>query len=226
MKVGTDGVLLGAWAPFVSPRTILDVGTGSGLLSLMLAQRYPEASITGIDIDANAVEQAKDNVIQSRFKDNITIEHASLQDFYAAFNADEPSSCYNSRRFDAIICNPPFFETGIQSEDASRMVARHAMSLPFDVLITSVAHLLEDEGQFAVVLPADAFLRFHSLCFASGLNLEEKCLIQTSYGKPVKRIMGCFRKGNKKASVTTIQLMNDGLRTEAYKSLLKDFYLD
>lgn len=246
MKVGTDGVLLGAWAPFYNPsldnstestapnsRTaafmnVLDIGTGSGLLALMIAQRYPTARITAIDIDAEAAAQAADNALASPFANRITVVHASIQDFAATqqhpFSTTADVGCRES--FQAIICNPPFFENSLLAPDAQRATARHASTLSFDELISTAALLLADGGQFAVVLPSEAFTSFHHLCFASGMNLEAECQIHTTSTKPPKRILACFRKGPvHNVSNQHLTLTVDGHRSPDYAALTADFYI-
>ena len=126
MKVGTDGTLLGAWAQAPQePCRILDIGTGTGLIALMMAQRYPNASIVGIDIDPAAVAQARDNVTASPFADRISIYEADICHF------DENAT------FDSVICNPPFFTGDLICPDKQRAVARHAISLSYHDLISS-----------------------------------------------------------------------------------------
>ena len=124
MKVGTDGVLLGAWAE--GGCTILDIGTGTGLVALMMAQRFEDAQVVGIDIDPDASEQARENVAASPFASRISILHTSLQ----AFSTE--------RKFDAIVSNPPYFEHSLKNPDAARAAARHADSLPFADLFSGV----------------------------------------------------------------------------------------
>lgn len=215
MKVGTDGVLLGAWAPLHDGIKVLDIGTGSGLIALMLAQRFPASSILGIDIDEMAVEQAQENVEASPFAERVSIQHIALQDL------DYPDGA-----FDAVVCNPPFFEETLLPPDASRSAARHTESLPFNELITSAARLLCANGSFCVILPTQAFEAFHLQCFAQGLLLERRCLIQTSPSKPPKRTLACFRKSEQVSRFDELlTLTENGRRSEAYTLLTRDFYL-
>lgn len=246
MKVGTDGVLLGAWAPFCNPSidestestyrnsqvaaniNVLDIGTGSGLIALMLAQRYPTARIIAIDIDAEAAAQAGDNVLASPFADRITVVHASLQDFSAAQRRTASSSADVSGLgdFQAIVCNPPFFENSLLAPDAQRATARHAATLSFDELIATSACLLAEGGQFAVILPTSAFAAFHHQCFAAGLNLETECQVHTTSAKPPKRILACFRKGPvREVCHQHLTLTVDGRRSPDYSALTADFYI-
>ncbi len=220
MKVGTDGVLLGAWAPLMQPRHILDIGTGSGLIALMLAQRYPQAQVLGIDIDADSVLQARENAAASPFTKQVGIEHCALQELAAA-----PAT------FDAIVCNPPFFEETLLPPDASRAAARHTTSLPFDELITASAQLLCDGGRFCVVLPTTAFDAFRLIAFRERLLLDARCDVQTSTRKASKRTLACFVKGEDAVASSTPQtehlvLTENGCRSVEYTTLTRDFYLD
>ena len=216
MKVGTDGVILGAWAPFADPRTILDVGTGSGLLALMLAQRYPAASLTAIDIDPSAIAQATANVAASPFSERISVLHTSLQQFPATDAA-----------FDAVVCNPPFFENSLLAPEPSRRTARHATELTHEELAYGAARLLKADGQLAVVIPSASADRLRQLCFMAGLSLEAICHVQTTPRKAPKRILACFRKGPVAQAVeSTLMLTIDGHRSPAYAALTADFYLN
>lgn len=231
MKVGTDGVLLGAWAPFRQPATILDIGTGSGLIALMLAQRYPQATLTAIDIDASAIAQATANVASSPFKSRISVLHTSLQQYASlSLAASQPAAGtltpQQAAPFSAIACNPPFFENSLLAPDPSRCTARHATELTLDELVASAAHLLQPDGQFAVVIPTDSFERLRRLCFVAGLSLEAACHVQTTPRKTPKRTLACFRKGASEApDIATLLLTVDGLRSPAYAALTADFYL-
>ena len=218
MKVGTDGVLLGAWAPFGDlplGARLLDIGTGSGLIALMLAQRYPQAQVLGIDIDAGAVEQARENVAASPFAKRVTIACQALQELQVEEAA-----------FDAIACNPPFFEESLLPPDAGRTTARHTTTLPFAALALHAARFLRPDGRFAVVLPTTAFDAFHLQCFSQGLSLEVRCDVKTTAHKEPKRTLACFRKS---ADVSRrneeLVLTENGVRSAAYAALTRDFYL-
>ncbi len=217
MKVGTDGVVLGAWAPFSSPQTILDVGTGSGLLALMVAQRFPSADVTAIDINASAVAQATANASASPFSNRLAVMGKSLQQL-----ASEAAPSL----YDAIICNPPFFEHSLLAPDPSRRTARHATDLTLEELASGAARLLHDGGQLAVVTPTEAFERLRNLCFAAGLILEALCRVQTTPTKAPKRSLSCWRKGPvEHCTESTLLLTLDGRRSPDYSALTADFYL-
>lgn len=148
MKVGTDGVLLGAWAQ--GGRRILDIGSGTGLISLMMAQRFPEAEVVGIDMDADACGQARENVMASPFRDRVEIECCRLQDFGGTSEAAEAlenaEDLKSAGVFDAIVSNPPFFVDSLKNPDSKRTMARHTDSLPFRDLFAGVKRLLSDDG--------------------------------------------------------------------------------
>ena len=144
MKVGIDGVLLGAWADVTSAKSILDVGTGSGLIALMLAQRS-NAGITAIDIEPNAVLQAEENVGLSPWKDRVKVLEVSLQDF----------SVPEDEKFDLIVSNPPYFVNSLKNPDAVRLSARHVTDLTHDVLLVKSLQLLKKTGRICLILPVN-----------------------------------------------------------------------
>ncbi|MDD3077376.1 MAG: methyltransferase, partial [Proteiniphilum sp.] len=145
MKVGTDGVLLGAWANAGRGKMILDVGTGTGLIALMMAQRYPGAAIRAIDIDRDAVAQARENVDDSPFADRMTVEQDDFRHY--------ASAC--AEKFDLIVSNPPWFNRALLPPDAQRKTARHSISLTLTELLLSAANCLSPEGVLALILPYD-----------------------------------------------------------------------
>lgn len=217
MKVGTDGVLLGAWG-CVEGKRILDIGTGTGLIALMAAQRNPEAEVLGIDIDEEAVLQAKENMDESPFRSRL---ECILQDVLTF----EPEM-----RFDAILCNPPFFTEDTLPDDKGRALARNNKSLPFPQLIREVASLLADKGTFSVIVPFDLAKEIVSLCLNENLHLIRRCIVRTKATKPPRRALLEFAH-NVQSSMSNVQyhelcLMNpDGSRSEAYKLLTEEFYL-
>ena len=149
MKVGTDGVLVGAWAQVDGARRVLDIGTGSGLIALMLAQRNPDAFVTAVDIDEAAVEQARENVARTPWSDRMEVERLDIRKA-----PEEWNGC-----FDAIVSNPPYFVESVKCPQAQRNTARHTDELDFDALLSKVSVLLSEKVVF-VVLPATAFGRF------------------------------------------------------------------
>ena len=175
MKVGTDGVLLGAWAA-VRPqdRRMLDIGTGTGLIALMLAQRAPEAHVTGVDIDD--VGQARENAAASPWSGRVAFAQCPVQEF----ETPEP--------FDLIVSNPPFFVDSLTCPDRGRTAARHAVHLPFGDLRDAVLRLLAPGGRFAVILPTAEAERFLAVC-AGRLALVRRTDVRTTPRRPAKRAL-------------------------------------
>ena len=217
MKVGTDGVLLGAWAP--GGRSILDIGTGTGLIALMMAQRFPEAHVTGIDIDGDAALQARENAADSPFGPRIEVAHSSLAGFVAA--SSPPLS------FDSIVCNPPFFLHSLKNPDARRSVARHADSLPFADLFRGVAALLAPSGVFSAIVPAEVFEAFTAEASIAGLFVSRLTRVRTTPRKPPKRILVAFSRLRPDTLVEEecVMSQSDGSRSEWYRGLTTEFYL-
>lgn len=212
MKVGTDGVLLGAWAPLPDSGQGLDIGTGTGLLALMAAQRAPQMHFTGIDIDAEAARQAAENVQASPFAHRIRISHCPLQQF-------------QGNTYQAILCNPPYFEESLLPPEARRTTARHTLQLSFAELAAAAARLLAPDGIFSVILPATAFATFHDLCLDNGLHLLRRCDVHTTPHKPAKRILAAYTHTLQPAATEQLILQDGNSRSEAYSRLCSDFYL-
>jgi tRNA1Val (adenine37-N6)-methyltransferase len=217
-KVGTDAVLIGAWAsPEENTKNILDIGTGSGVIALMMAQKC-NASITAIDIDQSAYEQAKENSASSLWKDRIEVLNTSLQDF--------SNKC--DKQFDLIVSNPPFFNSVGHAENTSRSIARNTHQLPFEDLAKNAAKLLKQDGQFYVVLPTTEALQFKKIAEAAGLVLTKLLRVQTKPDPAFeKRHLMMFQKSAYLYSeeVLIIESSEHLDYSEAYKELTKDFYL-
>lgn len=220
MKVGTDGVLLGAWG-CVEGKHILDIGTGSGIIALMAAQRNPEATVLGIDIDQQAVLQAQENIAESPFADRVS---CILQDVASM----QSNTFFGSEKFyDAILCNPPFFTEDTLPDDAGRVLARNSKSLPFPVLVEKVAALLNENGRFTVIIPSKNMQDFVGLCLAAGLHLERRCIVRTKANKPPRRALLTFTPKNIQnlQSEELCLIADDESRSLAYKKLTETFYL-
>lgn len=213
MKVGTDGVLLGAWAQ--GGRRILDIGSGTGLISLMMAQRFPEAEVVGIDMDADACGQARENVMASPFRDRVEIECCRLQDFGEA------------GVFDAIVSNPPFFVDSLKNPDSKRTMARHTDSLPFRDLFAGVKRLLSDDGIFSAIVPVEVVGQFVAESCILGFYLIRKCGVKTVVRKQPKRFMLSFAKHRISPYEDCVETMMDshGNRSEWYRKITEEFYL-
>lgn len=236
MKVGTDGVLLGAWAQ--GGRRILDIGSGTGLISLMMAQRFPEAEVVGIDMDADACGQAKENVMASPFRNRVEIECCRLQDFGAdgcaletaglkAGALETAEDLKSSGVFDAIVSNPPFFVDSMKNPDSKRTMARHTDSLPFRDLFAGVKRLLSDEGIFSAIVPTEVVERFVAESCMLGFYLIIKCGVKTVERKQPKRFMLSFAKHRISPYEEHVETMMDsqGNRSEWYKKITEEFYL-
>lgn len=213
MKVGTDGVLLGAWAQ--GGCRILDIGSGTGLISLMMAQRFPEAEVVGIDMDAGACGQARENVMASPFRDRVEIVCCRLQDFGAI------------GVFDAIVSNPPFFVDSLKNPDSKRTMARHTDSLPFRDLFAGVKRLLSDEGVFSAIVPVEVVEQFVAESCMLGFYLIRKCGVKTVERKQPKRFMLSFAKHRISPYEEYVETMMDsqGNRSEWYRKITEEFYL-
>ena len=215
MKVGIDGVLLGAWANVDVCTQILDVGTGTGLIALMMAQRSA-AEITAIEIEENAATEARENVMASPWENRVHVKYVSFQDF-----AKE-----NSAKFDLIVSNPPFFERSQKSTNANRTVARHNDSLPFQDLISHAVGLLNEKGRLAVILPVEPAQHFIEIAKSHQLNLSRLTKVSPDERKEPHRYLMEFSAGNSfESDNLAIRSYHQNDYSLQYKTLCKDFYL-
>ena len=216
MKVGTDGTLLGAWAELTkADGRVLDIGTGTGLMALMMAQRYPKALVTAIDIDEMAVSQAAENVKDSPFADRIEVRQADVRVFES------------TEMFDSIVCNPPFFNNALLCPDNQRTQARHTTSLSYQQLMSAVWRLLSEEGLFSVIIPNDFFQQLEGEAHLAGFFLTRVYGVRTIEGKPIKRYLIELRKHPQRELIKKEVLIEDSpnVRSAWYRDLTKDFYL-
>lgn len=215
MKVGADGVTLGAWADVNGAETILDVGCGSGLIALMLAQRS-DAKITAIDIDENCVLQSKKNIENSPWKNRISVKHISFQDF-----ANSTTETY-----DLIVSNPPFFNNSLKNPSQARSVARHTDTLPHFDLVKNAIKLLNEKGKFCVILPITEGENFIKLAEKEGMFCGQKVTIFPNLVKPAKRLLLEFRKEKTDCKISEITIEKErGIYTDEYRESVKNFYL-
>ena len=216
MKVGTDGTLLGAWAqaPTESSR-ILDIGTGTGLIALMMAQRFPQASVLGIDIDKDAVYQAQENVSISPFASRIKIQNENVLDFNDA------------EGFDAIVSNPPYFVNALLCPDHQRTMARHTISLTFEGLMESAFRLLKPDGLFSLVIPTESRSCLETEAHLYGFFLSRVCMVRTTPKKQPKRQLIELIKHpvNELYSEEGVIEESPNMRSIWYQQLTKDFYI-
>ena len=214
MKVGTDGVLLGAWTHLEKANRILDIGTGTGLIALMLAQRNADAWLTAIDLDPEAVAQARENAAASPWGNRVEV---LLQDICTY---DPPV------RFDVIVSNPPYFINSLKCPDNQRNTARHTDTLDARSLVGKAAGLLTPEGQFSLILPAEQTDEMISLARREGLYLSRHTAVITRPGLPPKRSLMEFRKTDTPCQHDELVIeLERHVYSEAYKALTKDFYL-
>lgn len=216
MKVGTDGVLLGAWCS-VSAGRILDVGTGSGLIALMLAQRCPEAQIDAIDIDADAIGQAAENFRLSKWSDRLSAWQIPLQDFV------------NGREgiYQLIVSNPPYFVDSLKNPDKQRQTARHTDTLTYSELVSCSAKLLCEGGELALILPAEAEAEILSEAAKNGLSALRLTHVYSKPGKKMKRVLATFQKcPSCQCETRDFYIESESSpRSEEYALLTQDFYL-
>lgn len=215
MKVGTDGVLLGAWTQVDNAKRILDIGTGTGLLALILAQRS-SAEIDAIEIDHDAAFQAKENVIQSSWSDRIQVIHISLQDFVQ-----------EKRKYDLIVVNPPYFTDALQAPDPRRSLARHNHQLSQELLVEGVHELLDEEGRFTIILPEINFLSFLTLCEKFHLAVSYQTNVYSKPGSPCIRVLAEFSFNPPAGSVDDLIIETDGRHgySPRFTELVKAYYL-
>lgn len=214
MKVGTDGVLLGAWADVSNATRILDVGTGSGVIALMLAQRSnSEVQIDAIDISQDACEQARENIFQSPWPKKISVTHMSIQE-------------YDSEPYDLIISNPPFFSNSYKPPSSGRIVARHTETLTHTELLTHSKRLLQPTGRLNLVLPETEANHLKTLAENSNWFCTRKCVFRSRISKPPERVLMELKLEAAPINMQELTLYEiDQEWSEGYRALTKDFYL-
>jgi tRNA1Val (adenine37-N6)-methyltransferase len=215
MKVGTDGVLLGAWADVTGAENILDIGTGSGVIALMLAQRSDgNVQIDAIEVESDDAEQAKENAAHSPWPEKINIHHTSLQQFNTGV------------RYDLIVSNPPFFINSHKPPGERRTQTRHTTSLDYDTLLQHTSRLLNDGGTFTVILPYTEGLHFIDLAQRAEFYCTRKYSFRTRAEKSIERWMLEFSYEKKKTDEGEILLYSRDLHwSDSYKNLTREFYL-
>lgn len=225
MPVSTDGVLLGAWAfqrsslsntPSLKQLTvsnILDIGTGTGLLALMCAQRFPTAQIHAIDIDEHAFQAAQINISNSPWSERIAVRQVDVL------------SITDGITFDAIICNPPYFKDGEQSQHAQRATARHTDTLEHKRLIDITFQLLSDAGIASFILPITEGEQFIELAKKSGFYLYRLCKVQPTPNKPISRLLFELQKQETDTEHSELIIRDELGYTQAFTELTRSFYL-
>ncbi|NVJ89331.1 MAG: methyltransferase [Flavobacteriaceae bacterium] len=220
MKVGTDGVLLGAWCTLNnSVNSVLDIGSGTGLIALMLAQRSFAELIDAVEIDDNAYEQTVENFEQSSWADRLFCYHSNFKDFAEEMSEDEET-------YDVIVSNPPFYNGSFKTDHEERNTARFTNALSFTDLIKGVVKILSEEGVFGVIIPKSEFEEFTDIAKTNKLYLNRSCWVKGNPEVDVKRVMLEFSFQQK--PVIKEQLIIETERhkyTVDYINLTKDYYL-
>ena len=218
MKIGTDGVLLGAWAQLNNPFSILDIGTGTGIIALQMAQKSYAEMIDALEIDGDAFEQAVDNFESSDWSDRLFCYHASLEEY--ALEIEE--------KYDFIISNPPFYTSTFKSNsmEESRSVARHSENMSYELLLKSTSQLLEEKGSCAFIIPFEEEENFLKIGLKNNLFPNRITRVKGASTSPIKRslLQLSFQEINVEIDELTIEIERH-IYTEKYKSLVKDFYL-
>lgn len=216
MKVGTDGVLLGAWTSVQNAHKILDVGTGTGLVALMLAQRsLPDADIVALEIDETAAGQARENVTRSPWKERVEVVQADFRDYQSL------------DKFDVIVSNPPYFVDSLECPDQQRNAARHNDSLTYEELLEGVAGLLAEDGAFTIVIPVDVADRVKMIAAVKNLYAVRQLNVITKPGGVPKRTLITFTFSNQECVVE--ELLTELARhqySEEYIALTQEYYLN
>ena len=217
MKIGTDGVLLGAWTSVnQNPFSILDIGAGTGVISLMLAQRCIAELIDAIEIDADAYEQCTDNFENSSWSDRLYCYHTSLEEF-----ADEIDD-----KYDVIVSNPPFYSDDYKSENVQRDMARFEDSLPFEQLLKCVSKLLSEAGIFSVIIPIKEEKNFINLALKSDLFANRITRVKGNTSSDIKRSLMEFSFIENEIKIDELIIENGRHQyTQDYINLTRDFYL-
>ncbi|MFO7655548.1 MAG: methyltransferase [Bacteroidales bacterium] len=216
MKIGTDGVLLGSWVGLENKKSILDVGTGCGIIAIMAAQRS-HALIDAVEIDKDACMQAGANIEACPWSDRIYLEHASFQDYAKRCN----------KKYDLVVSNPPFFKNQFRPDNKLRALARHDDALPFGSLISNASAILTPYGTLAVIIPSE-LIRYCEKCLVTEeLFITRRLNVRPTPDKPIRRILLEAERTVRKVDEACMAIENGPRHdyTDEYKKLTRDFYL-
>ena len=217
MKVGTDGILLGAWADYSGAENALDIGTGTGLIAIMLGQRKADLDIHAVEIDEAAFSQARENMAAAPWSDLLKAFHTSIQDFAKSSND----------KYDLIVSNPPFFSGGTFTNSQDKNSVRHTVKMPHGDLLSAVRSLLSKSGKFCAILPNIEGLRFKELARTYGLYCTKLTEVRPLADKPVERLLLQFELVEKPLEKDALVIQGEGANnwTEEFKALTGAFYL-
>jgi tRNA1Val (adenine37-N6)-methyltransferase len=216
MKVGTDAVLLGAWAEKNNPINILDIGTGSGLIALMMAQRYESAQIHAIDLHAPSIKQSKENFSQSPWNKRLCATHISLQKF----------ALETQLKFDLVVSNPPYFTNSLLPPNPAKQLARHTETLSYLEIAEGVSKLMHPEACFCLILPYENHDVFEKHANSKGLYMSRQLRIIPVTGKAPNRLLSAWKFHPSPVISDSLTIRNeDQTYSEAYKQLTRNFYL-
>jgi tRNA1Val (adenine37-N6)-methyltransferase len=214
MKISTDAILLGSLVKAQMPSGILDIGTGTGVIALMLAQRFPGSNVTAIEVDQDAAAQAAENFQENPFTSSMKLWQGRIQDFLS------------TEKFDLIVSNPPFFPDHLKSLDSKRNRALHTDELSFAELIENAVRLMAERGTFWVILPPRQMQDLELLAEQSGLHLNQKIKVRDNIQKPVYREIAAFSFSNDSKTEGELTLKDENFSyTPEYASLLSGFLL-
>ncbi|WP_291861157.1 methyltransferase [Marinilabilia sp.] len=218
MKVGTDGVLLGAWTPVCEKaERILDIGTGTGLVALMLAQRTDKSVVDAVEIDAPSCLDARENFEISPWNDRLNLYNSSLQDFSKRVDF----------KYDLIVSNPPFFSGSLKNPNQRIAAARHNAGLSQEDLLSGVLQLLSDEGRFSLILPVSDYETFRMKAARAGLFESRRLEVMPNPGKPVKRIVSVWERVFSDESIVEEMVLELSRHhySNSFRRIVSEFYL-
>ncbi|MDE5878334.1 MAG: methyltransferase [Muribaculaceae bacterium] len=232
MRIGVDAVLLGAWCDVRNTSSVLDVGTGCGVIALMIAQRLPYGEIEGIEIDLPSVEEASKNFASSLWKDRCHVSHIDFLTYVKTYK-DSDRTENHKNEIDLIVSNPPYFDSGVKTYSTSRLLARHQGSeLSPTVLLREGARILSCRGRIAIIVPKDVGDKLENEVTSYGLMIIRKCYVRGHDKAPYKRVLmefGRYENCRNEIPNTIVSYLTleekPGTPTEDYRELCKEFYL-
>lgn len=215
MKVNTDGCVLGAWADHPEPKRILDIGTGTGVIALMLAQRFPEAQIDAVEVDEDAARQASENFKNSPWSKNIRVWAMPIQDFIK-----------KGKQYDLVVSNPPYYAEHTPAQNERRQIALHRIRMDLDDLAEAAGNSTADEGHFCVILPPHPFEEWEEKAERHGLHLRKQLHLHHRPSQPLQRVVALYTQTPGTAEVEYLfQRESNDEYSKDFAALLKDFYL-